>query len=142
LPLALALVGVVLVLVGVRGTYPQLGSLLREEFVGPANFTYRAAAILMVGVIGYAGEQWRNLSVALMSLLVLGLLLSRDQDFFSQLGKGVAATPTSAPAGTPPQGGATRTGLPALPPIPGIPGTPSERTGINPLDVARIAIGA
>lgn len=96
MPLALTFAGIVLVLVGVRNTYGEFGSALREEFVGPANFGYRAGAILMVGVIGYAGDRWRELSVALMALLTLGLLVTIDSDFFGKLGEGIKAAPQKA----------------------------------------------
>lgn len=105
MPLALALIGVVLVLVGVRNTYGDFAQTLKGEFAGQGSFLYRAVAILMIGVIGYAGERWRQLSVALMTLMVLGLLVTRDRGFFDQLRLGVQAapvTPTAAPSAPPP----------------------------------------
>jgi hypothetical protein len=100
MPLALALTGIVLVLVGVRGTYADFAATLKGEFVGPGNFGYRAAAILMVGVIGYAGDSWRKLSVAMMLLLVLGLLVTKDRGFFGELGVGMQASPVRPTADT------------------------------------------
>ena len=119
MPLALAFVGIVLVLVGVRSTYGDFGAALRSEFTGPANFLYRAAAILMIGVIGYAGEGWRKLSTALMALMVIGLLVTRDRGFFDALRIGVSSapvTPTSSESTTtaPPSPTASPTGGDAL----------------------------
>lgn len=106
MPIALTLIGLVLVISGVRNTYADLGKTLAGEFTGSGNYTYRAAAIVMLGVIGYAGDDARKLSVGLMVLMTLGLLLSVDKDFFGKLGMEVSAAPVkpavvpaSAPGG-------------------------------------------
>lgn len=93
MPLGIVAIGIVLVLVGLNNTYGDFGRTLKNEFVGPGNFLFRAAAILMIGVIGYAGEGWRRLSVALLVLMTIGLLLTKDKGVFGQLGKGVSASP-------------------------------------------------
>jgi hypothetical protein len=101
MPIALILIGLALVISGARNTYADLGATIKGDFVGQGSFTPRAGAILMIGVIGYAGPEWRKLSIGLMVLLTLAFLLKRDSGFFAQFGKALASKPV-APVETKP----------------------------------------
>jgi hypothetical protein len=98
MPIALLIIGLVLVVSGVRDTYADLGKTIQGDFLGQGSFLPRAGAILMLGVVGYAGPDFRKLSIGLMILLTLGLLLTKDKGFFAQLGNAIRQGPTASKA--------------------------------------------
>lgn len=98
MPIALILIGLALVISGARDTYADLGRTIKGDFVGQGSFTPRAGAILMIGAIGFAGPEWRKLSIGLLVLLTLAFLLKRDSGFFAQLGKSWVAAPVAPKA--------------------------------------------
>lgn len=91
MPFALLIVGIVLVVSAVRGTYSDLITLVSGEFKGSSassNFLYWFVAIMIIGLIGYA-ESLRNFSRAFMGLVIIALLLSNSgffKTFFANIG--------------------------------------------------------
>ncbi|MDE2019968.1 MAG: hypothetical protein KGJ13_06520 [Patescibacteria group bacterium] len=116
MPYALILIGAVLVVSGVRNTQAQLWALIQNDFVGPGGFIVWAAAIAVVGGMGYI-PKLRPLSIAFMTLLLLVLVISNKGVFaqlqnFIQSGAGSAGTvgvplnQATAGSGIPPLRGA------------------------------------
>lgn len=88
MPFALAIVGLVLVISGVRDTTGNLVTLVKGDFTGDNNFIYWFIAILIVGGAGYVSDL-RGLSRAFLALLLVVLFLSENKTngnggFFSQ----------------------------------------------------------
>lgn len=69
MPLALAIMGVLLLVVGVKGTYGDLAKLLKEDFTGSGNFFVWLLAVGVVGSIGYVP------ALQQFSRIFLGLVL-------------------------------------------------------------------
>lgn len=99
MPFALLIIGVVLLIAGVRGTQDTLFTLVKGDFAGSNNFIYWFVAILIIGAIGYI-KPLKPISNALLILVVLVLFLTKGQsgdgNFFSQFTKGIASTNTAS----------------------------------------------
>lgn len=81
----LLFIGLVLLIVGVRGEQDAFNRLMFDLFTGPNNLTFWALAILMVGAFGYI-KPLRGVAIAFMTLVLLALLLSKNnQQFFTRL---------------------------------------------------------
>lgn len=74
MPFAFIIVGLVLVISGVRGTGTQLLALIKGEFQGKDNYLYWAVAILAIGAVGYV-PSLRPLSRAFLVLVLIVLVL-------------------------------------------------------------------
>lgn len=72
---ALIVVGLILVVVGIRGTQNELGALLADDFTGPGNFWYFIFGIVFLGSLGYY-PPLRNTSRLLIVLTLLVFMLS------------------------------------------------------------------
>ena len=79
---ALLLIGLLMIIVGARGTYVQFGEQLTSEFTGENNFTYWIVALGAIGALGYIPAV-QKLSRMLMTLVILVLFLSH-KGFFEQ----------------------------------------------------------
>ena len=85
------IVGVVLVIAGVRGTQGQLWAQLQKDFspaeqqAGQHSFLPWFFAILVIGAIGYI-EDLKPFSRAFLALVIIVLFLSNN-GFFAQLQK-------------------------------------------------------
>lgn len=90
MPFALLIIGVVLLVAGVRGTQDTLFGLLKGDFTGNSNFFYWFAAIVIIGMIGYI-PKLKPISNAFLILIVMVLFLSKGKPngsgggLFSQL---------------------------------------------------------
>lgn len=110
MPFVFVVIGILFLVVAVRGTQTQMFALLKSEFVGTNSFVPWAAAILILGAIGYA-KPIKPIADAMIGLIILVMLLANKGGFFSQLNAGinnpvaptVAASPTLFPAATPAQ---------------------------------------
>lgn len=80
MPLALLLVGVVLIISAFRGTHRQLGVIVSEEFRGPQSFLYWLAALGLVGAIGYFPAM-RGFSRGFIALVFLAFVLANGGVF-------------------------------------------------------------
>lgn len=79
MPFAFALVGVIFLVSGVRGTSDDLLTLLKGDVSGGQNsFVYWMLAIAILGALGYIDEV-RPLSRALMVLVIVVLILAQDK---------------------------------------------------------------
>lgn len=87
MPFAFILVGVVLVISGVKKTSGDLLSLLNGDFRGKGNFIYWMLSILVIGALGYI-QSLRPFSRAFLILVIIVLILSNDKagmpGFFQQ----------------------------------------------------------
>jgi hypothetical protein len=79
MPFAFILVGLVLVISGVKDTSAQLLSLLNGDLRGQNNYIYWMLSIAVVGSLGYI-ESFRPFSRALLVLLIVVLVLSNDKN--------------------------------------------------------------
>jgi hypothetical protein len=90
----LLFIGMVLLIVGVRGEQDAFNRLMLDLFTGPNNLTFWALAILMVGALGYI-KPLRGFAIAFMTLILLSLLVG-NQKFFERLFEQIKAG-TSGP---------------------------------------------
>lgn len=95
MPFALVIIGLILIVTGVRDTYAALGTQLQQD--GP-QFVKWALAIVAVGLLGYV-QKLRTFSNTFMALILIAMVLAaskRGQDFFSLFTKQVNAAPKPA----------------------------------------------
>lgn len=84
MPFAFALIGVVFIIAGVRGTVedadnkPGLLTLLKNDLVGDGNFIYWILSIAIIGALGYI-DAFRPFSRALLVLIIVVLVLAEDK---------------------------------------------------------------
>lgn len=105
---ALLIIGVVLLVSGVRNTQSQLFTLVQGDFTGDSNFFFWFVSILLIGAIGYI-PKLKPISTAFLVLVVLVLFLTKGnpgsssggffQKFTAALGSTQNASTTNA--GTP-----------------------------------------
>ena len=101
MPLAVILVGIVLVLTTLRNTHKQLGTQLQADFTGSGNFIIWASALVVIGLIGYIPGM-SKLSKGFMVLVFLGIFLA-NKGFFAQFNSAISSGSTSAPQPSPVQ---------------------------------------
>lgn len=109
MPFVLIILGILLVVVGIRNTQGQLGSLIVGDFTGTPNFWYWIAAIFVIGALGYIDEL-KVPSRAMLALVLITLILSNKgffAQFTSQLQSGSAQAPPAGPANPSVGGGST-----------------------------------
>lgn len=106
MPFALLLIGVWLLIAGVRNTAGPssqpgtLFALLHGDFTGPDNFVYWFIAIILIGSIGYI-PKLKSLSTAFLVLVLVVLFLKKGNangfggGFFNQFVSGLGITQTS-----------------------------------------------
>lgn len=92
MPIALIIIGIVMVVTGGRGTYSQFGSQLASEFQGQNSFTYWLIGIIGAGSLGYI-PTLQTVSRLLMALIVLSIFLSH-KGFFQQFQNALKQGPT------------------------------------------------
>lgn len=83
MPFIFLLVGLILLVVGIRGTQKELASVIVDLFTGPNNLTFWALAMIAVGSFGYV-PQLRKLAIGLMVLILVSLVLSKQNQGFFQ----------------------------------------------------------
>lgn len=127
MPLALLLIGAVLIVSGIRNTSSQLGTLLAGDFSGPGNFFYWVAAIGVIGGVGYYSPL-RNASRLFLFLVVLSMLLA-DKGVFAQLQAAVSSVQPPQPSGEAASGQATTDQLSTNPGSSGGSGSSSSGSG-------------
>jgi len=80
MPIALVFIGVVILVVAIRGTEKEFFALLKSDFTGPGNFIYWVLAFYLIGAVGYF-PPLRKLSNTFLVLVILALFLS-NRGFF------------------------------------------------------------
>lgn len=92
--IAFVITGLVLIVTGIQDTYAQLGTQLKGDMTGPKNFTYWVAAIGAVGALGYI-PALKGFSTWFMALILVAIMLSKGQGFFSKFQSALATGPTA-----------------------------------------------
>ncbi len=80
----LLIIGLLMVVTGLRGTYAQFGSQLASEFRGQNNFTYQLVALGAIGAVGYIPALQTMSRWLLAALLFILLIEKGNQSFFTQ----------------------------------------------------------
>lgn len=93
---ALVFIGLLMIVTGANNTYAAFGSQLKSDFTGNKSFVLYIAAIGGVGALGYI-DAFRKFSHYFMALILISLVLS-NKGFFSNLTKGLNATPVAPQA--------------------------------------------
>src|SRR6185437_6406490 len=88
-PFVFVIIGLLLLVVAIRGTQNDAFTLLKSEFVGAHSFLPWAASILILGAIGYA-RPVKPVADALVLLVVLVILLKNGGGFFARLNDAIA----------------------------------------------------
>lgn len=96
MPIALVILGLVMVVSGVKNTYGDLGAQLKADMTGAGNFGYWALSIGAIGAVGYS-DTLRPFSNAALALVLVALLLA-NRGFFARLKEAIDAGPLSTPA--------------------------------------------
>lgn len=110
MPFALLIIGIVLIVAGVRNSQDQLFSLVKGDFSGDANFFYWFISIMIIGAVGYI-PRLKPISNAFLVLVILVLFLKRGdpktnvgggffQQFTAALNATTAANNTTQTAST------------------------------------------
>jgi len=121
MPFALLIIGLVLVIAGVRNTQSGTGglfTLVHGDFTGQNNFIYWFVAIIIVGLLGYV-PKLKPLSTSFLVLIILVLFLKKGNasgaggGFFQQFTNALGNTNTAGSSATPTLAGlqAQQTGL-------------------------------
>lgn len=94
MPIALLIVGIVLVVAAFRGTYGDLGKLIIGDLTGTPNFLVWVAVLMIIGILGYI-PKFQNASRAFIALLLLVLFVANGGFFdkFKQAVTGAKASP-------------------------------------------------
>lgn len=112
MPILLGVVGIVLVIAGIRNRIiagdPSLVSLLKQDFTGTDPFWKWFAAIFLIGAIGYI-PNLRPVSRAFMALVIIVFLIN-NQGVFAKL-QGVFSSSNAAGKAVGSVGGNTLTSL-------------------------------
>lgn len=95
MPIALLIIGILVVIAGVKNNASLLEQTLVSDFSGAGSFWYWIAAVLIVGSFGYY-QPAKNVSHLFLVLIVLVFLLSNG-GVFEQLQNAVK-NPAPAPA--------------------------------------------
>src|SRR5580698_9117935 len=91
-------VGLLMIVTGVKGTYAQFGSQVASDFTGSQPFTYWVAAIIGVGAIGYI-HTLQTVSRLFLTLILVSMVLA-NKGFFTQLTAALKAGPVAPQSGT------------------------------------------
>jgi hypothetical protein len=102
MPFAFAIIGLVLLVSGVRGTPGDLVTLLKGDITGSNNFVYWILSIGIIGALGYV-EDFRPLSRAFLVLVIVVLVLAQDKQgsgggFFTRFQQSIATITESEAA--------------------------------------------
>jgi uncharacterized membrane protein HdeD (DUF308 family) len=91
MPFVFGIVGILLVVSGVRGTTSQLAALVKSDFTGKPNYLEWMVAIFLVGSIGYI-KDLAPLSRAFMVALIISMFFA-NKGVFSMFEAGIGAEP-------------------------------------------------
>lgn len=103
MPFALLLVGLLLLISGVRNTQDTLFSTVKGDFTGQNNFIYWFVAILIIGSVGYI-PKLKPISTGFLALVIVVLFLKKGNStgagggLFAQLTSALSSTSTGVSA--------------------------------------------
>lgn len=89
MPFVFVVIGILFIVVAVRGTQAQMFALLKSEFIGQKSFIPWAAAIFILGAIGYA-KPIRPISDAGIGLIILVMVLGNKGNIFATFNQALA----------------------------------------------------
>jgi hypothetical protein len=95
MPLALVVIGLLLVVVAAKGNFASFGKQVAGDFQGPKNFLYWIAGIGVIGALGYV-KQLRTISNLMLILIVIAIMLS-NKGFFAQFQNAINQGPVQSP---------------------------------------------
>lgn len=95
MPLALLLIGIVILVTAFRGTTAELGQKLAGEFRGQNNFTVWLVAFAIIGAFSYI-PGFRGVANAFFVLVIIAILLAHN-GFFEQFQAAVNRTASTTP---------------------------------------------
>lgn len=98
MPLALLMIGVMLIVAALRGTERELFALIKSDFTGPNNFIFWVLSLYLISALGYI-PQLRKLSNTFLVLVVLALFLS-NKGFFAKFMGAINGTTKYVPQDT------------------------------------------
>ena len=98
MPFAIILAGILALVLGYNGTEGNFFSLLKSDFTGPGNFIYWILAIAVIGGLGYV-PGLQGVSRAFLFLVILVLVLTKGQGFFSQFNGAINGTTNTTMSG-------------------------------------------
>jgi hypothetical protein len=98
MPFAFLIIGVVLVVAGVRDKTSELFSLLKQDFSGKTSYEVWALSILVIGGLGYI-KSLQGLSRAFMALVLIVLFVSNG-GFFQQFNSEILSPSASSTGAT------------------------------------------
>ena len=99
MPFAFLIVGIMLVVSGVRGKTATLLGLVKNDFTGQKNFIYWTVSILLIGSLGYV-DDLKPLSRAMLVLVICVLILSNG-GFFQLFNQALQGLGNSSDNSTP-----------------------------------------
>jgi hypothetical protein len=97
MPFALLLVGLMLLIAGVKNTQDTLFSTVKGDLTGRDNFIYWFVAIIIIGALGYI-PKLKPISTAFLALVIVVLFLKKGSTtglgggFFSQFTSALGST--------------------------------------------------
>lgn len=104
MPFVFVIIGLLFLITAIRGTQNDMFALVKSEFWGTNSFVPWAAAIFILGAIGYA-RPVRPIADAMIGLVILVMVLANKGGFFTAFNNAIrnpvapAATPDT-PAGS------------------------------------------
>jgi hypothetical protein len=96
MPFVLLALGILFLVVSIKGTQGDLFALLQSEFTGSNSFIIWASALIILGLLAYI-KPIRPVVHAFMALIVLVLLLANHGHFFSQFNQAIRNPATPPP---------------------------------------------
>ena len=81
---ALGILGIIVLVAGVRNKQDNLFKLVKGDFTGQNNFIFWMISIFAIGAVGYI-PRLKPISSAFLALVVVVLFLRRGTGFFAQL---------------------------------------------------------
>jgi hypothetical protein len=100
MPFALVLIGLLMIVTGVRNTHAAFGQQIVSDFTGPQNFTTWMVAIGAMGSLGYI-EALRPLSRSFMTLIIISFIL-KNGGVFDKFQEALAKGPLRTAANSKP----------------------------------------
>lgn len=98
MPFVLLTIGILFLIVAIKGTQGQAFDMLRAEFTGSNSFVVFASAIFVLGALAYI-RPIRPIAVGMLGLVILAMVLANKGGFFTALNRQLRAP--IAPAGNP-----------------------------------------
>ena len=97
MPFGLLIIGVILLVAGVRNTQNDLFTLVKGDFTGDGNFIFWFFSILLIGLVGYV-PKLKPISTGFLALVIIVLVFSKGNPnnpnggLFGQLTQGLNST--------------------------------------------------